>query len=86
MGRGSGLSLAASKLVAPQRHPGETGGYFNRNARSQDKLCIIFKLFCIGNRINTAQSLPTLYQTLLQALDKNTFRQVLADEYDFAAS
>ena len=47
---------------------------------------MIFKGFRLDQCINRAETVPTLYQTLLQTLDKNTFRQVLSDKNDFAAS
>ena len=46
---------------------------------------MIFNGFRIEDHINPLETLPTLYQTLLQTLDKNTFRQVLSDKNDFAA-
>lgn len=46
---------------------------------------MIFNGFRIDAGVRRVKTLPTLYQALLQTLDKNTFRQVLTDKNDFAA-
>ena len=46
---------------------------------------MIFELFIMDQCTSRDETLPNLYQTLLQTFDKNTFRQVLANKNDFAA-
>ncbi len=69
-GRGSGLSRHCLR-----KGPGETGGYCNRIAGPTDKLCLIFNLFRQSKRSDAGKSFSTLYQTLLQALEKDLLWQ-----------